>query len=61
MFMIVTRENDFPVFELELPNNFLKSKDGDSCKPLFQFILNASLDPIESAQWTTNLMYLKKC
>lgn len=57
--MIVTREQDFPVFELELPQQFLKSSKGETFKHMFQFVLNAALDPVEQVQWTSGNMYLK--
>jgi hypothetical protein len=59
MFMIVTRERDYPVFELELPENFLKTTKSQELRPMFQFVLNAALDPVEQMQWQTNQMYLK--
>lgn len=57
--MIVTRERDYPVLELELPENLLKTQKSQELRPMFQFVLNAALDPVEQMQWQTNQMYLK--
>ena len=35
MFMIVTREHDFPVFEIELQQNLLKTNQGAAGTALF--------------------------
>ncbi len=57
--MITTREHDFPVFELELQQNLLRTNQGAQANTMFQFILNAALDPVETIQWQQNSMYLK--
>lgn len=51
MFMIVTREHDFPVFELELQQQLLRSTQGTAGSSIFQFVLNAALDPVDMLQW----------
>ena len=55
MFMIVSKD-DYPVFELNLPN-LVKKKD---YVQLHDFILHASLDVVDIIQWNTNNMYLKQ-
>jgi trafficking protein particle complex subunit 2 len=57
--MIVTRENDFPVYELELTAQLLKTNKAFQAQPMFQFILNAALDPVEQIQWQNPYYYLK--
>ena len=65
--MIVSKE-DFPVFSTAI-NTLVKSnkysaqhakQNMDANSQLFEFILNAALDPIEVLQWKSNTMYLKK-
>ena len=62
MFMIVSR-HDYPLFELEIPN-LVKTTDSDKNKAqekkdLYEFVMNAALDPIDVKQWETPNMYLK--
>ena len=57
--MIVTRENDFPVYELELNAQLLRTNKAFQAQPMFQFILNAALDPVEQMQWQNPYYYLK--
>ena len=50
MFMIVSR-HDYPLFELEIPN-LVKATDSDKNKAqekkdLYEFVMNAALDPID--------------
>ena len=64
--MIVSKE-DFPVYDV-MVNTLVKSNQygnqnaqqnmgGNS--QLFEFILNAAMDPVEIFQWKNNNMYLK--
>ena len=46
MFMIVSR-HDYPLFEMEIPRLVRLTKDKSTPKDLYEFILNAALDPIE--------------
>ena len=64
--MIVSKD-DFPIYETSIPQLVKNAKYGeskakhnmDATSHLFEFILNASLDPIEEKQWHTPSMYFK--
>ena len=60
--MIVSR-HDYPLFELEIPN-LVKTNEADprkiqEKKDLYEFVINAALDPIDVKQWESPNMYLK--
>jgi hypothetical protein len=67
--MIVSKD-DFPVFELSIPGLVRGAKyqatpenakvNMDANPHLFEFILNAALDPVEERQWHTPSMYFKQ-
>jgi len=64
--MIVSKD-DFPVYETLVPTLIKKSKytdnnateNLDATSHLFEFILNAALDPVEEKQWYQPSMYFK--
>lgn len=56
--MIVSRE-DFPVYELPI-ESLVKSQSSTEKQHLYEFILNAALDPVDTLQWQSNNMYLKQ-
>ncbi len=57
MFMIVSRD-DFPLFELKI-DRLVKSQMALQKADLYEFIINAALDPVDQMQWSTPNMYLK--
>ena len=55
--MIVSRD-DFPLFELKI-DRLVKSSLALQKQDLYEFIINAALDPVDNMQWSTPNMYLK--
>lgn len=58
MLMIVSRE-DFPVYDLHI-DTLVRRETAKEKYHLYELVLHAALDPIDSLQWTTNNMFLKQ-
>ena len=58
MFMIVTGENDYPVFECMIP--YVLKNDAALTQSMGQSMLNSALDSVDEKQWQTQSMYLRQ-